>query len=42
MVVRRGLATGELAFHYCDVPASQPVSLSRLVRGRHVRITQAR
>jgi DDE superfamily endonuclease len=32
LLIRRGLATGELAFHYCYVPASQPASLSRLVR----------
>jgi SRSO17 transposase len=32
LLIRRHLATGELAFHYCFVPASQPVSLSRLVR----------
>jgi SRSO17 transposase len=32
LLIRRHLTTGELAFHYCYVPASQPVSLSRLVR----------
>jgi SRSO17 transposase len=32
LLIRRHLATGELAFHYCFVPSSQPVSLSRLVR----------
>jgi SRSO17 transposase len=32
LLIRRTLTTGELAFHYCFVPASQPVSLSRLVR----------
>ena len=32
LLIRRHLATGELAFHYCFVPASQPVSLARLVR----------
>ena len=32
LLIRRHLATGELAFHYCFVPGSQPVSLSRLVR----------
>jgi len=31
-LIRRHLVTGERAFHYCFVPASQPVSLSRLVR----------
>jgi SRSO17 transposase len=32
LLIRRHLATGELAFHYCYVPDSQPLSLSRLVR----------
>jgi SRSO17 transposase len=32
LLIRRHLVTGELAFHYCFVPAGQPVSLSRLVR----------
>ena len=32
LLIRRHLATGELAFHYCFVPAGQPVSLPRLVR----------
>jgi SRSO17 transposase len=32
LLIRRHLATSELAFHYCYVPGSQPVSLSRLVR----------
>jgi hypothetical protein len=32
LLIRRHLVTGELAFHYCYVPASQPASLSRLVR----------
>jgi hypothetical protein len=32
LLVRRHLATGELAFHYCFVPAGQPASLSRLIR----------
>jgi SRSO17 transposase len=32
LLIRRHLATGDLAFHYCFVPGSQPVSLSRLVR----------
>jgi SRSO17 transposase len=32
LLIRRHLASGELAFHYCFVPGSQPVSLSRLVR----------
>src|SRR5262249_53910737 len=32
LLIRRPLATGELAFPYCFVPARQPVSLPRLVR----------
>ena len=32
LLIRRHLASGELAFHYCFVPAGQPVSLGRLVR----------
>jgi SRSO17 transposase len=32
LLIRRHLSTGELAFHYCFVPAGQPVSLTRLVR----------
>jgi hypothetical protein len=32
LLIRRALATGELAFCYCFVPAGQPVSLSRLIR----------
>ena len=32
LLIRRHLATSELAFHYCFVPDGQPVSQSRLVR----------
>ena len=32
LLIRRHLATGELAFCYCYVPENQPVSLSRLIR----------
>jgi hypothetical protein len=32
LLIRRHLATGELAFHYCYVPDGQPVSLARLIR----------
>jgi SRSO17 transposase len=32
LLIRRHLASGELAFHYCFVPGGQRVSLSRLVR----------
>jgi SRSO17 transposase len=37
LLVRRHLATGELAFHYCHVPTGQPLSLSRLVRAAGLR-----
>ena len=32
LLIRRHLASHELAFHYCFVPGGQPVSLSRLIR----------
>jgi SRSO17 transposase len=32
LLIRRHLATGELAFHYCYVPQGQPVSKARLIR----------
>jgi SRSO17 transposase len=37
LLVRRHLATGELAFHYCFVPEGQPVSKSRLIRAAGLR-----
>jgi SRSO17 transposase len=37
LLIRRHLVTGELAFHYCHVPAGQPLSLSRLVRAAGLR-----
>jgi SRSO17 transposase len=37
LLIRRHLATGELAFHYCFIPASQPASLPRLVRAAGLR-----
>jgi SRSO17 transposase len=37
LLVRRHLATGELAFCYCWVPEGQPVSLPRLVRAAGLR-----
>jgi SRSO17 transposase len=37
LLIRRHLATGELAFHYCHVPEGQPLSLSRLVRAAGLR-----
>ena len=37
LLVRRHLKTGELAFHYCYVPAGQSVTLTRLVRAAGLR-----
>jgi hypothetical protein len=37
LLVRRHLQTGELAFHYCFVPAGQIVSKARLIRAAGLR-----
>jgi SRSO17 transposase len=37
LLVRRHLKTGELAFHYCYVPAGQAATLTRLVRAAGLR-----
>jgi SRSO17 transposase len=37
LLVRRHLRTGELAFHYCYVPAGQVLTLTRLVRAAGLR-----
>jgi SRSO17 transposase len=37
LLIRRHLATGELAFHYCYVPGGQVLSLSRLIRAAGLR-----
>jgi SRSO17 transposase len=37
LLIRRHLRTGELAFHYCYLPESQPVSMTRLVRAAGLR-----
>lgn len=37
LLIRRHLATGELAFCYCYLPEDQPASLSRLVRAAGLR-----
>jgi SRSO17 transposase len=37
LLIRRHLATGEMAFHYCYVPQGQPLSLSRLIRAAGLR-----
>lgn len=37
LLIRRHLKTGELAFHYCYVPAGQAVTLTRLVRAAGLR-----
>ncbi len=37
LLIRRHLKTGELAFHYCFVPAGQPVTITRLIRAAGLR-----
>ena len=37
LLIRRHLKTGELAFHYCFVPAGQPLTLTRLIRAAGLR-----
>jgi SRSO17 transposase len=37
LLIRRHLKTGELAFHYCFVPAGQPVTKTRLIRAAGLR-----
>ncbi len=37
LLIRRHLRTGELAFHYCFVPAGQPVTKTRLIRAAGLR-----
>jgi len=37
LLIRRHLRTGELAFHYCHVPAGQPVTKTRLIRAAGLR-----
>jgi SRSO17 transposase len=37
LLIRRHLKTGELAFHYCFVPESQPLTLTRLIRAAGLR-----
>ena len=37
LLVRRHLKTGELAFHYCHVPAGQPGGKARLIRAAGLR-----
>jgi len=37
LLIRRHLGTGELAFHYCFVPAGQPLTLTRLIRAAGLR-----
>ncbi len=37
LLIRRHLATGELAFHYCFLPAGQPASPSRPIRAAGMR-----
>jgi SRSO17 transposase len=37
LLIRRHLATGECAYHYCHVPPGQPVSLKRLITAAGLR-----
>ena len=37
LLIRRHLKTGKLAFHYCYVPAGQPLTLTRLIRAAGLR-----
>jgi SRSO17 transposase len=37
LLIRRHLKTGELAVHYCFVPVTQPVTLTRLIRAAGLR-----
>jgi hypothetical protein len=37
LLIRRHVATGELAFHYCYSPRGQPVSKARLIRAAGLR-----
>ena len=37
LLVRRHLQSGELAFHYCYVPAGQPLTKTRLIRAAGLR-----
>jgi SRSO17 transposase len=37
LLIRRHLRSGELAFHYCFVPAGQPLTLTRLIRAAGLR-----
>ena len=37
LLVRRHLKTGELAFHYCHVPAGQTLTMTRLLRAAGLR-----
>jgi len=37
LLIRRHLRTGELAYHYCHVPAGQPLTLTRLIRAAGLR-----
>ena len=37
LLIRRHIRTGELAFHYCYVPAGQPAGTTRLIRAAGLR-----
>jgi SRSO17 transposase len=42
VLIRRHLATGELAFHYCFVPEGQRVSMARLIRAARAQMAGRR
>ena len=37
LLIRRHIRTGELAYHYCYVPAGQPAGMTRLIRAAGLR-----
>jgi hypothetical protein len=37
LLIRRHTRTGELAFHYCNVPGGQPAGMTRLIRAAWLR-----
>jgi SRSO17 transposase len=37
LLIRHHLRTGELAYHYCYIPAGQPLTLTRLIRAAGLR-----
>jgi hypothetical protein len=39
LLIRRHLATGECAYHYCHILAGQPVSFTRLITAARPALT---